>query len=430
MLISPPTLHTDGGPAPLLKWQRRCELWGSCCQMKLSLCAIAKNEAAALPQCLGSVAGLVDEMVVLDTGSSDRTPEIAREFGAQVYYFDWHNDFAAARNESLKYVTGDWVLVLDADEMLTPEVIPDIKAAIESDRYLLVNLVRQELGASQSPYSLVSRLFRNHPEIYFEHPYHAMVDDSVTRLMQAEPEQWAVGSLAKVAILHTGYQPGAIAEKNKLLMAQEILEQYLLTHPNDAYTCSKLGALYVQIGELNRGLKLLQLGLFSNKSIEPAVKYEIHYHLGIAYSRLSKLSKAKAEYETALREKMFPPLQLGAYNNLGNLLLETGDVTGAIAVYEMVLEIDPSLPAAYFNLALALRQKGRIPEAIANYKQAIALKPDYAEAYQNLGVTLLKAGNILEAMDAFKSAIAEYEQRQSPAAEQLRSQLAEIGFKL
>ncbi len=397
--------------------------------MKLSLCALAKNEAAALPQCLGSVVGLVDEMIVLDTGSSDRTPEIAREMGAKVYYFDWCNDFAAARNESLKYVTGDWVLVLDADETLAPEVIPDIKAVIQNERYLLVNLVRQELGASQSPYSLVSRLFRNHPEIYFEHPYHAMVDDSVSRLMQAEPERWAVGSLAKVAILHTGYQPGAIAEKNKLLMAQEILEQYLLTHPNDAYTCSKLGALYVQIGEVNRGSKLLQLGL-SNKSIEPAVKYELHYHLGIAYSRLSKLSKAKAEYEAALQEKIFPSLQLGAYNNLGNLLLETGDVSGAIAVYEMVLKIDPSLAAAYFNLAIALRQKGRIPEAIANYKQAIALKPDYAEAYQNLGVTLLKSGNILEAMDAFKSALAAYEQRQSPAAEQLRSQLAEIGFKL
>lgn len=397
--------------------------------MKISLCAIAKNEEATLPQCLGSVVGLVDEMVVLDTGSSDRTPEIARDLGAKVYHFDWHNDFAAARNESLKYVTGDWVLVLDADEVLVPEVIPDIKAAICSDRYLLINLVRQELGASQSPYSLVSRLFRRHPDIYFEHPYHAMVDDSVSRLMEAEPERWQVGSLAKVAILHTGYQPEAIAQKNKLLMAQEILEQYLLAHPNDAYTCSKLGALYVDLGEINRGIQLLQLGLISHKSLTPLLKYELHYHLGIAYSRLAKISKAKAEYAAAIQAKIFPPLKLGAYNNLGNLLLETGDLTGAIALYETVLEIDPSLPAAYFNLALALRQKGRISEAIANYKQAIALKPNYAEAYQNLGVTLLKAGNILEAIEAFKKAIAEYEQRHSPAAEQLGRQLAEMGFK-
>lgn len=398
--------------------------------MKLSLCAIAKNEAESLPQCLNSVKDVVDEMVVLDTGSTDRTPEIARELGAQVYHFDWAHDFAAARNESLKYVTGDWVLVLDADEVLAPEIIPEIKKAIQSDRYLLINLVRQEIGASQSPYSLVSRLFRKHPEIHFEHPYHAMVDDSVTRLLQQEPDKWTVGSLAAVAILHSGYQPGAIAQRNKLETAKLILAEYLSTHPNDPYTCSKLGALYVQIGEVTRGMQLLQRGLASGEAIETLLRYELHYHLGIAYTRLSKLSKAKSEYEAALQQKILPPLKLGAYNNLGNLLLETGNITGAIAIYHTVLQIDPTLATGYFNLALALKQKGRIPEAIAAYQQAIELKPDYAEAYQNLGVTLLKSGNILEAIDAFKSAISEYEQRQSPAGEQLRQQLAEIGFNL
>lgn len=398
--------------------------------MKLSLCAIAKNEEASLPQCLNSVKDVVDEMVVLDTGSSDRTPEIARELGARVHHFDWSNDFAAARNESLKYVTGDWVLVLDADEVLAPEIIPEMKQAMESDRYLLINLVRQEVGASQSPYSLVSRLFRNHPAIRFEHPYHAMVDDSITRLLQQEPDKWAVGSLALVAILHSGYQPEAISERNKLATAKLILEQYLSTHPHDPYTCSKLGALYVQIGEVTRGMELLQLGLASSAAVETPLRYELHYHLGIAYSRLDKLSKAKAEYVAALQQEIMLPLKLGAYNNLGNLLLETGDVTGAIAVYQTVLQIDPNLATGYFNLGLALRQKGRINEAIAAYKQAIELKRDYAEAYQNLGVTLLKAGNILSAMDAFKRAIGEYEQRQSPAGTQLRQQLTEMGFKV
>ena len=396
--------------------------------MKLSLCAIAKNEEASLPKCLNSVKDVVDEMVVLDTGSTDRTPEIARELGARVYHYDWNNDFAAARNESLKYVTGDWVLVLDADEVLAPEIIPDMNKAIESDRYLVINLVRQEIGASQSPYSLVSRLFRNHPELRFEHPYHAMVDDSATRLLQQEPDKWAIGSLAGVAILHSGYQPGAIAQKNKAETAKQILEQYLTTHPNDPYTCSKLGALYVQIGEIARGMELLQLGLASGDAIAQPLRYELHYHLGIAYTRLSKISRAKAEYQAALEQEMMLPLKLGAYNNLGNLLLETGDLSGAIALYQTMLEIDPTVATAYFNLALALKQKGRIPEAIAAYKKAIELKPDYPEAYQNLGVTLLKAGNILEAMDAFKTAIEQYEQSQSPAGAQLRKQLGEMGF--
>ena len=119
--------------------------------MKLSLCAIAKNEEAALPKCLSSVKGVVDEIVLLDTGSSDRTVEIALDIGAKVYNFDWCNDFSAARNEALKYVQGDWVLVLDADEVLVPEIVPSLKQAIKSDRYLVINLLRQEVGAAQSP---------------------------------------------------------------------------------------------------------------------------------------------------------------------------------------------------------------------------------------------------------------------------------------
>ncbi len=67
---------------------------------------IVKNEEIALPKCLSSVKGVVDEMVVLDTGSTDRTPEIAKEFGARVYHFEWCNDFSVARNESLKYIRG------------------------------------------------------------------------------------------------------------------------------------------------------------------------------------------------------------------------------------------------------------------------------------------------------------------------------------
>lgn len=104
--------------------------------MILSLCLIAKNEEKALPQCLNSVKDVVEEMVVLDTGSCDRTVEIARQFGAKVHHFTWCNDFSAARNEALKYVSGDWVLVLDADEILVPEIVPDLQQATNGDRIL------------------------------------------------------------------------------------------------------------------------------------------------------------------------------------------------------------------------------------------------------------------------------------------------------
>jgi glycosyltransferase involved in cell wall biosynthesis len=266
--------------------------------MELSLCMIVKNEELALPSCLSSVKGVVDEIVVLDTGSSDRTPEIAREFGARVYDFKWCNDFSKARNQSLKYVEANWVLVLDADEALVPEIIPTFKKAIKRDRYLVINLVRQEVGAAQSPYSLVSRLFRNHPDIYFSRPYHALIDDSVSLILSQE-SQWQVGYLPEVAILHTGYQKSAIAQGDKFDKAQAAMEGFLASHPTDPYVCSKLGALYVQTGLVVRGIELLERGLTSIAA-NAQILYELHYHLGIAYTRLKRLEKAITHYEAAI----------------------------------------------------------------------------------------------------------------------------------
>ena len=85
---------------------------------KISLCMIVKNEEEMLPECLESIDGLVDEIILVDTGSTDRTIEIAQEYGAKIHHFPWINDFSAARNEAVKHATGDYLLILDADERL------------------------------------------------------------------------------------------------------------------------------------------------------------------------------------------------------------------------------------------------------------------------------------------------------------------------
>ncbi|HYF75279.1 MAG TPA: glycosyltransferase family 2 protein, partial [Candidatus Nitrosocosmicus sp.] len=84
----------------------------------VSLCMIVKNEEKFLENCLKSVKDFVDEMIVVDTGSADRTVEIAKSHNARVFYFEWINDFAAARNYALDQATGEYVLVMDADEYL------------------------------------------------------------------------------------------------------------------------------------------------------------------------------------------------------------------------------------------------------------------------------------------------------------------------
>ncbi|NEO42490.1 MAG: tetratricopeptide repeat protein [Moorea sp. SIOASIH] len=389
---------------------------------------IVKDEEESLPQCLSSVKDVVDEMVILDTGSTDRTIEVAQSYGARVYQFEWCNDFAAARNQALSYVEGEWVLVLDADEVLKPEVVPEIKQAIQNSSYLVINLVRQEVGATQSPYSLVSRLFRYHPDIRFSRPYHAMVDDTVAQMLQREP-QWQVVSLSQVGILHYGYSRDAIASRNKLTRALTAMEGYLASHPFDAYVCSKLGALYIQNNQVDQGVELLKRGLTSTK-LEPAVLFELHYHLGNAYTRQGELNSGAIHYQQAIQQPILPQLKLGAYNNLGSLLLQAGELNHAKTAYEMAVKIDPSFALGHNNLGMTWKALGQMENAIASYQQAIQLNPEYGEAYQNLGVVWLKLGKVDQSLSAFKKAIALHETHNPAEAERLRQGLYAMGFQV
>jgi glycosyltransferase involved in cell wall biosynthesis len=397
--------------------------------MKISLCAIVKNEESTLSKCLSSAKKFVNEIVILDTGSTDKTVKVAQGYGAKVHHFEWCNDFSAARNEALKYVTGDWILVLDADETLAPEIIPQLREAIQREEYLLINLVRDEIGAAQSPYSMVSRLFRNHPDIKFSRPYHALVDDSVSEILQKEPH-WQIGYIQGIAILHSGYQQSQINRKNKLVKAQAAMEEFFANNPSDAYVCSKLGALYIDLGKIPQSIQLLSKGVsLSDENYE--ILYELYYHLGIAYSRLKNHQQAIAHYQAAIKLPIYPILKLGAYNNLGNLLKEKGDLNGAKKAYETILKIDPSFVIGYYNLGMTYKAMGLFKEAIAAYVKAIDLNPEYAQAYQNLGVVLLKAGYVEDSLTAFKEAIHLHNKQNNHfAAEQLRKGLKDMGLEV
>lgn len=390
---------------------------------------IVKNEATNLPRCLESLQAIAHEIIVIDTGSTDDTIAIAQQYGAQVHQIEWNHDFAAARNESLKYATQEWILVLDADERLANGIDTTLKAAMQSAEVLVINLVRQEIGAAQSPYSLVSRLFRNHPQIRFSRPYHAMIDDSVADILRCDPK-WQVIQLTEVAILHDGYQADAIASRDKLNKARLAMERFLVEHPGDPYVCSKLGALYVQMGRSPQGIDLLERGLKHN-DLNPPVRYELHYHLGIAYRQMKHLEQAAQQYQLAIQQPILPALKLGAYNNLGSLRQATGDFEGAKAVYEKALAIDPQFAIGHYNLGMVLKAQGKFVEAIASYQRAIELNPIHAEAYQNLGVAYLKLGQVQEGLAVFKRAIAfHYEQLNPQEAVRLQQGLRAMGFQV
>lgn len=392
--------------------------------MRLSLCMIVRDEEATLRRCLTSVVGIVDEVILIDTGSRDRTVAIARELGATVFSFTWCDDFAAARNESLKYAHGDWILVLDADEVLVPERVSALQQAMQREETIAITLLREETGTTH-PHSQLSRLFRRHPAITFTRPYHELIDDSVTALLQQEP-RWRVMALPGIAIQHTGYQTATIAQRQKVDCARTIMEGYLKSHPDDAYICSKLGALYADLGDLIQGLALLQRGL--STATEAPVLYELHYHLGSLYAQLQASARAELHYQKAIDQPLPQHLKLGAYNNWANLLKDQGELVKAKTLYETTVAIDPTFAVGYYNLGLTLKAMGQLRDAIAYYNHALQLQPTYAEAHQNLGVALLKAGSVTESLESFQQAIALYEQQESPEAARLRAGLQQMGL--
>jgi tetratricopeptide (TPR) repeat protein len=205
---------------------------------RLSVCMIVKNEERFLGQCLASVKDIADELIVIDTGSTDRTVEIAREHGAQVGHFEWCNDFAAARNASIASATGDWILFLDADEELSPAEKQTLPALLNSDNIALIRLPMINVHLGQKSQSILPRLFRNIPSVQFQGCVHEGVYTSILEISNKWQIEISVGTLL---ILHYGYTSEVIRERNKVQRNYELLLKALEERPNEAYFYMQLG---------------------------------------------------------------------------------------------------------------------------------------------------------------------------------------------
>jgi glycosyltransferase involved in cell wall biosynthesis len=204
----------------------------------LSVCLIVKNEEKLLPRCLQSVAAIADEIVVVDTGSADRTVEIAREFGARVFHYEWQQDFAAAKNYSNQQATGDWILQLDADEEIFIEDQNKVREVIHQGNchgaFLAIhNRVSDSFGESIPSVHYLTRLYRNRQDIYYEKPVHE--------------ELHITGEILPVdiRILHHGYNldPDYLREKRQ--RNGEILYERLQNKPEDLTTLFYLSMMHI-----------------------------------------------------------------------------------------------------------------------------------------------------------------------------------------
>jgi tetratricopeptide (TPR) repeat protein len=290
---------------------------------------------------------------------------------------------------------------------------------------LVITLLRHEEGALQSPYSSVSRLFRRHPALRWSRPYHAMVDDSVTELLEREPH-WRIAQCPEPALLHTGYRPELLADGRKARRLRQAMEAELRERPNDPYACAKLGALLVDQGERAAGISLLKKGLDHCPAEADPERFELLLHLAIAHTA-ERPCQAAELYRQALVLPLDPRLTLAARLNLASLLLEEGALEEAARLCRTATEVAPAIAQGWSQLGLVERRRGAITAAISAYHQALALDPHQATTRQNLAVALLLAGDIPGCREAFRQAIALLErQGRSEEAQALARQAASM----
>lgn len=312
----------------------------------LSVCMIVKNEEANLPRCLASLLPIAGEIIVVDTGSNDRTREVARIFGAKVFDFPWKGDFSAARNESLRQASCRWLLVMDADEVLSQLDHPRLKGlladkattpnamAIVSRNYMLqVNREKWQPNDGRYPLeeaaggwvpSTKVRIFPNRMGIVFENPIHEIVEPSLERAGIPVND-------CEIPVHHYGF-----------------LDEERTKEKKQAY-----------------------------------------YELGI---------KKLAKNETDIKALYELAVQAG----------ELARHTEAVELWEKTLALNPALDVAWFNLGYNLLMLSRFEESRQASLKALELRPDYREVITNLAMCELCLGCSDEALALLKASLARH----------------------
>lgn len=397
---------------------------------------IVKDEEDFLEACLTSAKRFVDEIIIVDTGSSDKTVEIAKKFTDKVYSHEWPNDFSKARNISIKYATKDWILILDADEALSDpdfEKIKKMAADKDADAYRFIqrnytdnsSLINWIPCFGESKHtkefygyrpSKLTRMFRNKKGFEYRNKVHELVEYSIEekkgKIIDTDIQIHHYGDLRKEA-----------AKKEKGKKYFELGEEQIKERPNEARAYYETGAGCLQREEYARAAKKFE------KVVELNPDYkDVYYNLGSAYHSLGKWDKAEEALKKSIENR---PMFIAAYNLLGIIYQGQGKFQEAIdilfkgvklnkddlllqslgGVYVKLGYFDKAIKALLMALKINQKNLGALNNlagaylGIKDYKQAedtlkkiIALDPKNVKVYSNLMVAYLRQGKKEEAI--------------------------------
>ena len=314
----------------------------------ISLCMIVKDEEEYLTRCLKSVKPVVDEIIIVDTGSSDNTNGIARAFGAKVFDFIWADDFSEARNFSISKATKDWIFVLDADEVISPVDYESLRGMVvnakpEDHAYVFLTrnymvkantvgwiandgiYANEEAGTGWMG-SFKVRLFRNDPRIRFKYPVHELVEYSLKKA----------------------------------------------------------------------GIKTIKCSI------------PIHHYGKLNIGKTN--SKGKEYYKIGRKKLDRVGNDLMAINELAIQAGIQGEYEEALELWKRVIVIKPNVPDAYINMATVYSQLGKYEESLLASKKAIGIAPKVKEGHYNYAMCELHLGNAKKAIDVLENLVEELPQ--------------------
>jgi len=370
---------------------------------------LTKNEEKNIANCLNSVKDIVDEIIIVDTGSTDKTKEIARKFNVKLFDFKWTDDFSAARNESLRHAVKDWILVLDADETLDQESSKLLKELIngingkENDAFLFlqknytneasiagfVNEAHKKGGMSYSGWygSFIVRLFRNKKGYEFEGAVHELAEKSI------ESKKGKIAAVNVILHHYGNADPDAARKKRQFYLG--LCKKKARQAPNAA-SYYELGVLYKENNNFDDAIKsfkkaielnpkhnmaLYELGVVYEKqnehdlaiknyteSLRVSENSEAFQNLGVCYLKKGMLKEA---YRNLVKAMMLNPNKYSTYNNLGSVLEKIGNYESAIQMLEIGIRLYPKNTIGFYNLGVVLDKNGDFENAIKNYGKAV-----------------------------------------------------------
>lgn len=342
----------------------------------ISLAMIVKDEGQVLDECLQSVRDLVDEIIIVDTGSRDETLEIAREHGARIVGYLWCDDFGAARNESLRLCTKDWILMLDADERIAADDLPAIK--------------RLAKGPAAFAYEFTTRNYTNATNVADFQPS-APRDPHARGFAGWHPS-------TKVRMFPAG---AGVRFEGKV---HELVEPSLARARIAIEACPVPIHHYPHLKDPNRtrDKQEMYLRLGHDKVAQNPTDPKGYIELGNQYAEVHEYEKAAGAYREALR---LDPSNALALRDLGGVLhLANRSEEGKKALL-LAVRLDPRLAGAWRNLGVIYLDQKQWPAAVESFQNALKAEPGWADGYRYLSIALEGNDDFANAAEASRKAL-------------------------